>query len=326
MKLSPESWRQLHEVSTASLTSELLKLGFRNTFMAGVRPLRADVRLVGYAFTLRYIPAREDLDFQVEYDNWTNPQRVAVETIGPDQVLVIDARGQTGAASLGHILCTRLMARGAAGLVTDGALRDSPAIAGLAFPSYAGGAHATTSSVLHHPADFGLPIGCGGVMVQPGDVMVGDGEGVVVIPAEVAEDVAARCYERDRLEAWLQRRVAGGASIRGTYPPDEETLAEYGAGPGGDPPEPPACAPRPRGGTSPAHRPLTGPEGPDSLGRLRSPHRSCAGPAPLLPRSVTQSRQERWEDRQPSCFTCSRWSPSWSAWTSCSSGTCSGSG
>ena len=229
MELSPEAWRKLHEVSTASLTSELLKLGFRNTFMAGVRPLRPDTRLVGYAFTLRYIPAREDLDFQVEYDNWTNPQRVAVETIGPDQVLVIDARGQTGAASLGHILCTRLMVRGAAGLVTDGALRDSPAIAELAFPSYAGGAHATTSSVLHHPADFGLPIGCGGVMVQPGDVLVGDGEGVVVIPAGVAEDVAARCYQRDRLEAWLQRRVADGASIRGTYPPDEETLAEYDA-------------------------------------------------------------------------------------------------
>lgn len=227
MELSPESWRKLHAVTTASLTSELLKLGFRNTFMAGVRPLRPGTKLVGYAFTLRYIPAREDLDFQVEYDNWTNPQRVAVETVGPDEVLVIDARGQAGAASLGHILCTRLMVRGAAGLVTDGALRDSPAIAALDFPSYAGGAHATTSSVLHHPADFGLPIGCGGVMVQPGDVVVGDGEGVVVIPAEVAEDVAERCYQRDQLEAWLQRRVADGASIRGTYPPDGETLAQY---------------------------------------------------------------------------------------------------
>jgi regulator of RNase E activity RraA len=226
-RLTAESWRKLHEVSTASLTSELLKLGFRNTFMAGVRPLRPGTQMVGYAFTLRYIPAREDLDFQVEYDNWTNPQRVAVETIEPDQVLVIDARGETGAASLGHILCTRLMMRGAGGLVTDGALRDSPAIATLDFPSYARGAHGTTSSVLHHPADFGLPIGCGGVMVQPGDVVVGDAEGVVVIPVSVAEEVAGRCYERDRLEAWLQRRVAGGASIRGTYPPDEETLAEY---------------------------------------------------------------------------------------------------
>jgi regulator of RNase E activity RraA len=183
--------------------------------------------MVGYAFTLRYIPAREDLDFQVEYDNWTNPQRVAVETVGPDQVLVIDARGQLGAASLGHILATRLMVRGAAGLVTDGALRDSPAIATLDFPSYAAGAHGTTSSVLHHPADFGLPIGCGGVLVEPGDVLVGDAEGVVVIPASVAEDVATRTWDRDQLETWLQHRVAGGASIRGTYPPDEETRAQY---------------------------------------------------------------------------------------------------
>ena len=143
MEPSPDAWRKLHAVSTASLTSELLKLGFRNTFMAGIRPLRPDRRMVGYAFTLRYVPAREDLDFQVEYDNWTNPQRVAVETVGPDQVLVIDARGQIGAASLGHILATRLMVRGAAGLVTDGALRDSPAIATLDFPAYAAAAHGT---------------------------------------------------------------------------------------------------------------------------------------------------------------------------------------
>jgi regulator of RNase E activity RraA len=117
--------------------------------------------------------------------------------------------------------------RGAAGLVTDGALRDSPAIATLDFPSYAAGAHATTSSVLHHPADFGLPIGCGGVLVEPGDVLVGDAEGVVVIPAAVAEDVATRTWDRDHLETWLQQRVADGASIRGVYPPDDETKAEY---------------------------------------------------------------------------------------------------
>jgi regulator of RNase E activity RraA len=227
MGLTPENWRKLQEVSTASLTSELLKLGFRTTFMGGVRPLRPDRRLLGYAFTLRYIPAREDRDLEVDYDNWTNAQRVAVETIGPDQVLVIDARGELDAASFGHILCTRMMTRGVAGLVTDGALRDSPAIARLDFSSYARGAHATTSSVLHHPVDFEVPIGCGGVMVEPGDVIVGDAEGVVVIPIEVADEVAARCHERDRLENWLQRRVAAGASIRGTYPPDEQTLAEY---------------------------------------------------------------------------------------------------
>lgn len=227
MKLTAEAFENLHHVSTASLTSELLKLGFRNTFMCGVHPLRPDSRLVGYAFTLRYIPAREDLDMQVNYDNLKNPQRVAVETIGQGEVLVIDARGEIGAASLGHILCTRLQCRGVAGVVTDGALRDSPVIKDMDFATYARAAHGTTSSVLHHPVDFQVPIGCGGVMVMPGDVVVGDAEGVVVIPAHVAEQVAHDCYERDMLEAWLQRKVASGASIRGVYPPDEATLAEY---------------------------------------------------------------------------------------------------
>ena len=217
----------LKHASTATISTQLLARGLRNSYLEGVKALNPRLRMAGEAFTLRYIPAREDLDFQVEYDNWTNPQRVAVETIGPDQVLVIDARGQLSAASLGHILATRLMVRGAGGLVTDGALRDSPAIATLDFPSYAAGAHGTTSSVLHHPADFGLPIGCGGVLVEPGDVLVGDAEGVVVIPAHVAEDVATRTWDRDHLETWLQQRVADGASIRGTYPPDEETKAEY---------------------------------------------------------------------------------------------------
>ncbi|EPZ52908.1 ribonuclease activity regulator RraA [Alicyclobacillus acidoterrestris] len=227
MKLSAEAFDKLQKVSTASLTSELLKLGFRNTFMRGVHPVRSASRLVGYAFTLRYIPARDDLDLEVEYDNWKNPQRVAVETIGPDEVLVIDARGDVSAASFGHILCTRLQYKGVAGLVTDGALRDTPSIRELDFPTYARGAHATTSSVVHHPVDFQVPIGCGGVMVQPGDVIVGDSEGIVVIPIHVAEEVAHKTYERDALETWLQHKVAQGASIRGTYPPDESTLIEY---------------------------------------------------------------------------------------------------
>lgn len=222
-----EKFDLLREVSTASLTSELLKLGFRNTFMKGVMPIGSGPRLVGYAFTLRYIPAREDLDFEVEYDNWKNPQRVAVETIGEHEVLVIDARGETSAASFGHILCTRLQCRGVAGLVTDGALRDTPAIKKLNFPTYARSAHGTTSSVLHHPVDFQVAIACGGVMVQPGDIIVGDEEGVVVIPAHVAEEVATKCYERDQMESWIQSKVAMGVSIRGVYPPDESTVAEY---------------------------------------------------------------------------------------------------
>lgn len=227
MKLTKEAFEKLHEVSTASLTSELLKLGFRNTFLKDVHPLRPDQRLVGYAFTLRYIPAREDLDLEVDYDNSTNPQRLAVEAVGPDEVLVIDSRGETSAASLGHILCTRLQYKGVAGVVTDGALRDYPAIQELDFPTYARAAHGTTSSVLHHPVDFQVPIGCGGVMVCPGDVVVGDAEGIVIIPIAVAEEVAQKCYERDLLESWIQQKVAAGAGIKGVYPPNEETLAEY---------------------------------------------------------------------------------------------------
>jgi regulator of RNase E activity RraA len=227
MRLTEESFKKLYKVSTASLTSELLKLGFRNTFLKDIHALRPDKRLVGYAFTLRYIPAREDLDLEIDYDNSTNPQRIAVETIGPDEVLIIDSRGETNAGSLGHILCTRLQCRGVAGLVTDGALRDYPSIKELDFPTYARAAHGTTSSVIHHPTDFQVPIGCGGVMVRPGDVIVGDAEGVVVIPIDVADEVAQKCYERDQLEAWIQQKVASGASIKGVYPPNEETLNEY---------------------------------------------------------------------------------------------------
>ncbi|MFZ4453730.1 ribonuclease activity regulator RraA [Salibacterium aidingense] len=229
MRLKEGIFKKLQMVSTASLTSELLKLGFKNTFMEGVVPVTTDSHLVGYAFTLRYIPAREDLDFEVEYDNWKNPQRVAVETIEKSNVLVIDSRSETSAASFGQILCTRLKYKEAAGLVTDGALRDTPAIKELDFPTYARSAHGTTSSVLHHPVDFQVPIACGKVMVQPGDIIVGDNEGIVVIPIHVAEEVADKCYERDLLEGWIQKKVEAGASIRGVYPPDESTLAEYKA-------------------------------------------------------------------------------------------------
>lgn len=227
MILDSEIFDMLQHVSTASLTSELLNLGFRNTFMRGVYPLHPHKRLIGYAFTLRYIPSREDLDFKVDYDNSKNPQRIAVETIGPNEVMVIDARGEVSAASFGHILCTRLKVRGVAGLVTDGALRDTPSIKKLDFPAYARSAHGTTSSVLHHPVDFQLPISCGGVMVDPGDVIVGDAEGVVVIPKKVAKEVIQKCFERDQLEIFLQAKVASGASIQGVYPPSEETLNEY---------------------------------------------------------------------------------------------------
>lgn len=227
--LSPEAVEALRQVSTATLTSQLLKRGFRNTFMGGVLPLRPDLRLVGYAFTLRYIPMREDLDLQGGYDNLTNVQRLAIEAVGPGDALVIDARNDVGAATLGDILATRAKVRGAAGIVTDGAFRDAGAMREIDLPTYSRGIHATMSSTRHHPVDMNVPIGCGGVMVLPGDVIAGDAEGVVVIPRQVAEEVALAALEQERLEAFVLDKVRHGASIRGVYPPDEQTLAEYEA-------------------------------------------------------------------------------------------------
>lgn len=220
-------FKKLHEVSTASLSSELLTLGYRNTFMEGVAPLKDNSRIVGKAFTLRYIPAREDLDFKVKFDNWNNVQRIAVEKIEEGEVLVIDARGETAAGSLGDILCTRIEARGAAGIVTDGALRDSPAIKQLKIPAYARAKHAAVSSILHHPVDYQVPIACGGVMVQPGDVIVGDAEGVIVIPSHEVVKITQRAYEREHLENWLKKKISLGMSIKGVYPPDDDILNEY---------------------------------------------------------------------------------------------------
>ena len=224
--LSDEAYRKLHKVSTATLTSQLVLRGLRNTFILGVQPLRPEMRMVGYAFTLRYAPAREDLG-GVVYDNNTDVQRLAVEAIGKDDVLVIDARGETRAASLGHILATRIVQRGAAGLVTDGAVRDSGGFRELPAPTYVKAAHATTSSVMHYPVDMNVPVGCGGVLVVPGDVLVGDGEGVVVIPSHLAESVAHDGYEQEVLEDWILKRVTDGASIKGLYPPSAEVRAEY---------------------------------------------------------------------------------------------------
>lgn len=224
--LSAEAFKKLRIVSTATLTTQLLNRGFKNTFLQGLSPLNPDSRMVGYALTLRFVPAREDFA-DTMYDNTQNVQRIAVEAIGKDQVMVIDARGDIRAASFGHILGTRIKMRGAAGLVTDGALRDTPGFKELGLPTYIRAPHATMSFLIHHPLEMNVPIGCAGVLVLPGDVMVGDGEGVVAIPAQVAEEVAVDAYEQERREEFFQMKVAQGASIQGVYPPSEETLAEY---------------------------------------------------------------------------------------------------
>jgi regulator of RNase E activity RraA len=227
---------QLQQVSTATLTSVLLRLGLRNTFMTDVHPLAVQgvsgtgTRLVGQAFTLRYIPMREDLDggaLEGRFDNLTNPQRIAVESVGPGDVLVMDARGEIRAGTIGNILVTRMKHRGAAGLVTDGAFRDAAGIAATGLPAYCRGTHAATNVTLHHPVDLQLPIACGGVAVFPGDAIVGDGDGVIVIPRHLTEEAARRAVEQERRERFILSKVQAGAGIVGVYPPDETTLAEF---------------------------------------------------------------------------------------------------
>jgi regulator of RNase E activity RraA len=227
--LGPETWQRLHASSTATVTTQLFKRGLRRMHMSGVHPVSRGRRLMGEALTLRYIPAREDLDVVAVFENPEHPQRKAIELTGPGQVLVMDARGDTRAASAGHILATRLLRRGAAGLVTDGALRDSPAIAEMAFPVYAAAASPAMNLTVHHAVDIGLPIGCGGVPVFPGDVVFGDDEGIVVIPRHLAAEVAADAAEQERLEAFILAKVESGAALPGTYPPSAQTLEEYRA-------------------------------------------------------------------------------------------------
>ena len=224
--ISADAFAKLRTVSTATLTSQLANRGFTQMFLTGLSPLRPDIRMVGYAFTLRYIPTRPDL-VDTLYDNTKNIQRIAVEAVEQDDVLVIDARGDVRAATLGNILATRIKARGAAGLVTDGALRDTPNFKNIELAAYIKAANATTSFEIHHPVEINVPIGCAGVAIMPGDIMVGDAEGVVVLPSQVAEEIAHDAYEQERMEEFIQDKIAKGASILGVYPPNDQTKAEY---------------------------------------------------------------------------------------------------
>ncbi len=226
--ISTETLQHLKHAGTATLTTQLFKRGLRNAFIQGIgRMSAAKENMVGEAFTLRYIPAREDLDLVSAFDNPEHPQRKAVETVPPGHVLVMDCRRETRAASGGHILLTRLKVRGVAGVVTDGCLRDSEAIGLMDFPVYGAGGSAPLNLVCHHAVDINLPIGCGGVAVFPGDIMVGDGEGVVVIPQHLAEELARDAHEQETLEEFVLGEIAGGRALPGTYPPNADTLARY---------------------------------------------------------------------------------------------------
>jgi regulator of RNase E activity RraA len=228
-ELDPATLEALRHVSTATLTTQLFKRGLRNTFMQGVAPLagHSGPNLVGPAFTLRNIPSREDIDVLELFANPEYAQRKCVETIPAGHVLVQDCRGERNSASFGSILTQRLHVRGVAGMVSDGPVRDSTTIAALGLPVFCAGASAPPNLIRHHAVDINVPIGCGGVAVFPGDVIVGDADGVVVIPREMAAEVAQAAAEQEQLEAFLTERIREGAALPGTYPPNDVTKAAY---------------------------------------------------------------------------------------------------
>jgi regulator of RNase E activity RraA len=225
--LKVETREKLKTVSTATLATALFKRGLRNQMIQDVRPLNpGDVSMVGEAYTLRYMPAREDLNPISVFQDRGHPQRKAVEECPEGAVLVIDSRKDARAASAGSILVSRLMKRGVAGIVTDGGFRDSADIAKLAIPAFHNRPSAPTNLTLHQAIDINVPIGCGDAPVFPGDVVVGDGDGVIVIPAHLADEIADEAVEMTAFEDFVTEQVMAGRSILGLYPATEERTRE----------------------------------------------------------------------------------------------------
>ncbi|MBS0528446.1 MAG: ribonuclease activity regulator RraA [Proteobacteria bacterium] len=231
MALSDKTRAKLCAVSTATVATALYKRGFRIQSIQDVHPLGPDQPvLVGEAFTLRYMPAREDLNPVSVFRDRAHPQRKAVEDCPPGAVLVMDSRKDARAASAGSILVTRLMKRGVAGVVTDGGFRDAAEIAKLGFPAYHHRPSAPTNLTLHQAIEINVPIGCGDAPVFPGDIILGDQDGVIVIPAHLADEVADEAMEMTAFEDFVTEQVNAGRSILGLYPAtDEQTLVDFAA-------------------------------------------------------------------------------------------------
>jgi len=227
--LSADTIDRLRHVTTATLASQLFKRGFKNVFLRGLRPLCPQLHMVGVATTLRFVPAREDLATYERLADPAYPQRHAIEHIAAGHVLVADCRGVADAGAAGEILIARLQARGAAGLVADGGIRDWETARSLGFPVYALGPASPAHVARHLAVDTDVPIACAEVLVMPSDVLVGDGDGVVCVPRQVADAVSADALEQDGLEAFVLDRIKAGAPLPGTYPPNEATRAEYEA-------------------------------------------------------------------------------------------------
>lgn len=226
--LSAETIRNFMYASTATVSMQMLKRGFRNSAINGVKPLNPKAtRLVGPAYTLRYIPAREDLDRPPTPADPPSAQRAAIEETPAGHVLVIGTEGNVRSGTLGDILALRLKVRGVAGVLSDGAMRDSPVIGKFDFPVYCTAAAAPPSMANLHPVEVQTPVGICGVPVYPGDVIVADDDGAIVVPRHIADEVARDSFEQERLEKFVAIRVGKGYEITGTYPPNDATKADY---------------------------------------------------------------------------------------------------
>jgi regulator of RNase E activity RraA len=227
--LAPGTLDKLRRVATATLSTQLFKLGFRNTYLTGLRALSPALRMVGEALTLRFAPGREDLATFEHITRPDYPQRAAIEACAPGQVLVVEGRGMEAAAIGGDIYMTRLKVRGAAGCVVDGCVRDFAGVQAMGFPVYARGPASPPHPARHLAVDWNVPIGCCEVLIMPRDILVGDADGVVCIPRHLADEVARTGAELDELESFVVEKIKAGAPVPGTYPPDEKTRAEYEA-------------------------------------------------------------------------------------------------
>ena len=227
--LRPDTLQFLKGASTATIATLLYKRGYLNCYVQGIAPLgSAKQVMVGPAYTLRYIPARPDTDPIKAFREPYHPQRVAIEECPEGSVLVMDCRGDASAASAGSILLTRLQIRGGAGVVSDGGIRDATGAAALDMPVFAAKPSVPTNLTKHHAVDIGLPIACGGVAVYPGDIVLGDNDGVMIIPRHLADEIAQDSVEMELFEKFVLGEVLRGVSIRGLYPPsDPETSKRY---------------------------------------------------------------------------------------------------
>jgi regulator of RNase E activity RraA len=230
--LAPDTLEQLRRVSTATLTTQLLKNhGLRTRAIPGVKPVDAGrCKFVGPAYTVRYVPMREDLSMGGMRALATSPLQDAIDNAPPGSVFVFDMNGDAGSGALGDILIARLIARGIAGVVADGGMRDIEQVQQMTLPVFCRGYAAPPSFASLLVADTQRAIGCGGVLVMPDDIVVADADGVVVVPRYLADTVAHAGEEQEQMEAWIRRKIEGGAMVRDFYPPNEQALEEYRRG------------------------------------------------------------------------------------------------